>query len=208
MELVQGIYAISGCMFAGKTEELIRRSNRVKRANLEVLVFKPTEDVQSNGVVKSHDKKMLEAIEIADPIEILELALLPFANVPFAAIDEVQFFDIKIIEVCEILANEGVHVVVAGLNLDFRGEPFGPMKKLICLADEVETFTAICAVDGCMRDATRTQRIVNGEPADYSDPIIMVGAQEKYEGRCRMHHDVPDIKNQKAKRFRHVRNEH
>jgi thymidine kinase len=106
------------------------------------------------------------------------------------AVDEVQFFGKEIIQICEDLADKGVRVIVAGLDMDFRGEPFGPMPQLLARAEFVTKLTAACTVCGCA--ATRTQRIINGHPADYNDPVILVGAKESYEARCRKHHIVPN----------------
>jgi thymidine kinase len=105
------------------------------------------------------------------------------------AIDEVQFFDWTVAELCEKLANEGRRVILAGLDMDFRGEPFGPMPLLMAQAEGVDKLQAICMV--CGSPASRTQRLINGRPAHYNDPVIMVGASEVYEARCREHHQVP-----------------
>jgi thymidine kinase len=104
-------------------------------------------------------------------------------------IDEVQFFDPGIVGVARELVLGGRRVICAGLDLDFRGEPFGPVPTLLALAERVDKLEAICVV--CGESATRTQRIVNGVPADYDDPIIVIGAQEAYEARCRTCHTVP-----------------
>jgi thymidine kinase len=105
------------------------------------------------------------------------------------AVDEVQFFDWQISRVCEELAGRGLRVIAAGLDMDFRGEPFGPMPVLMAEAEEVSKLQAICVV--CGSPASRTQRLLDGEPASYDDPVIMVGASEVYEARCRHCHDVP-----------------
>lgn len=181
------IEVICGSMFCGKTEELIRRVRRASIAKQAVQVFKPTLDNRYHvRNVTSHNGQNFEAQAIASPSE-LTANLLPETTV--IAIDEVQFFSDDIITVVENLANRGLRVILAGLDMDFRGEPFGPMPQLLCIAEEVTKLHAICLI--CGENATRTQRLVNGEPAHYHDPIIMVGAQEAYEARCREHHIVP-----------------
>lgn len=184
------IEVICGGMFAGKTEELIRRVTRIKYARREVIVFKPTIDNRYDiKMVVSHDNSKLDSIPVSDSTEILK----NINNLPYAvAIDEAQFFDAGLIEVLERLANSGVRVIVAGLDLDFRGEPFGIMPQIMARAEYITKLQAICNV--CGDPATRTQRIINGEPADYDDEIILVSAAEKYEARCRHCHQVPRSK--------------
>lgn len=182
------IEVICGGMFAGKTEELIRRINRIHYAKKEVLVFKPKIDNRyDESSVVSHSQKKIKSIVISNALEILEITkkALPYA----IAVDEVQFFDDSLIDVAEELANNGVRVILAGLDLDFRGEPFGIMPKLLARAEYITKLEAICQV--CGHPATRTQRIIDGKPADYDDPIILVSASEKYEARCRHCHQVP-----------------
>lgn len=181
------IEIICGSMFCGKTEELIRRVRRAIIAKRTVQVFKPLID-HRYGIerVTSHDGQNIEAKPIAKPGEILAL-LEP--NTSVIAIDEAQFFDESLIPVVEELASRGLRVICAGLDLDFRGEPFGQMPQLLAHAEDVTKLHAICVV--CGEQASRTQRLVNGNPARYHDPIIMIGAKEVYEARCREHHDVP-----------------
>lgn len=181
------IEVICGSMFAGKTEELIRRINRIKYAKKSIVVFKPKIDNRYDDIqVVSHSNLRVDAIPISTAKEACKyLTALPYA----VAFDEVQFFKKDIIDLCERLANSGVRVICAGLDLDFRGEPFGIMPKLLCHAEFVTKLNAICSV--CGAPATRTQRIINGRPADYDDPIILVSAAEKYEARCRFCHQVP-----------------
>ncbi len=182
------IEVICGCMFAGKTEELIRRINRITYAKKTILVFKPKIDnrYDENSVV-SHSQKKIKSIVISKAEEILTHLK---GNMPYAiAVDEVQFFGEDLIPVIDALANSGVRVIVAGLDQDFRGEPFGIMPLLLARAEYVTKLNAICQV--CGQPATRTQRIIDGEPADYDDPIILVSAAEKYEARCRHCHKVP-----------------
>jgi thymidine kinase len=181
------IEVICGSMFCGKTEELIRRVRRAIIAKQTVQVFKPIID-HRYGVerVTSHDGQNLEAQPIAKAGEIPAL-LSPKTTV--VAVDESQFFDVAIVPIVEDLAARGIRVICAGLDLDFRGEPFGPMPQLLARAEEVTKLHAICVV--CGEQASRTQRLVNGNPARYDDPIIMIGAKEVYEARCREHHTVP-----------------
>jgi len=179
------IEVICGSMFCGKSEELIRRVRRAIIAKQKVKVFKPSIDdrygIQS---VTSHTGQTVEAIPVASSHDILTLAN---GGTTVVAIDEVQFFDHGIIEVAQELADKhNIRVILAGLDLDFRGEPFGPMPQLLSIAEKVVKLHAICVV--CGESASRTQRLVNGEPAKYDDPIILVGAQESYEARCRTHH--------------------
>jgi thymidine kinase len=156
-------------------------------AKQELQVFKPSIDDRYSVLhVSSHSGQNIEAQAISKPTEILT-TLNPSTTV--VAIDEVQFFDMEIVPVVQELASRGIRVIVAGLDMDFRGEPFGPMPLLLSIAEDVTKLHAICVV--CGEDACRTQRLVNGDPARYDDPIIMVGAQEAYEARCRTHHQVP-----------------
>ncbi len=187
-EIAGRIEVVCGSMFSGKTEELIRRVRRAQIARQVVQVFKPALD-DRYGVQKitSHNGLFVEAVPVLDAVTLLSL-VEPETDV--VAIDEVQFFDWQVAAVCSTLANRGLRVILAGLDLDFRGEPFGPMPLLLALAEEVEKLHAICMV--CGQDASRTQRLINGKPASYNDPVILVGASEVYEARCRMHHQVPD----------------
>ncbi len=179
---------ISGCMFAGKTEELIRRIKVLEFAHQNVLVFKPRIDNRySDTKVASHAGSMVDSIIIDSAIEIMQY-VDPLVDV--VAIDEVQFFDDEVIEVCHFLACNGIRVMVAGLDMDFRGEPFGVMPRLLTEAEFVTKLTAVCVK--CGAPATRTQRIVNEKPASWNDPLIVVGAKENYEARCRHCHEILD----------------
>jgi len=183
------IEVICGSMFSGKTEELIRRVRRASIALQKVQVFKPDIDDRYNiQRVTSHNGQDFGAIPVRDSAALLA-RVEPDTTV--VAIDEAQFFDHGIVRVTNHLANNGVRVIIAGLDMDFRGEPFGPMPALLCRADEVQKLHAICMV--CGENASRTQRLVNGQPARYDDPIILVGASEAYEARCREHHSVPGL---------------
>lgn len=176
---------IVGPMFSGKSEELIRRVTRAIIAKQRVQAFKHAiDDRYAALAVASHAGRTLEAQPVASAAQLLE-AVEPDTQV--VAVDEAQFLDDGVVEVVERLADAGKRVIVAGLDLDFRGEPFGPMPQLIARAEVVEKLTAICR---CGRAATRTQRLIHGKPAHYDDPTVLVGAAESYEPRCRACHVV------------------
>ena len=182
-----GLEVVVGSMFSGKSEELIRRVKRAVIARRTVQVFKPAiDDRFGSELVRSHDGDSFVARPVRSSAEIVPL-LSPETSV--VGIDEVQFFDPGIVGVVRDLVADGRRVICAGLDLDFRGEPFGPVPTLLALAERVDKLEAICVV--CGESATRTQRIVNGVPAYYDDPIIVIGAQEAYEARCRTCHTVP-----------------
>ncbi len=184
---VGSVEVICGSMFCGKTEELIRRLRRARIAKQKVQVFKPMIDNRYNhSKVTSHSGIDVDALPVQTSEEIL--AALD-ADTTVVGVDEVQFFDDGIVEVVEQLAEQGKRVIVTGLDMDFRGEPFGCMPQLIARAERVEKLQAICMV--CGEAASRTQRLVDGKPAHYNEPIVVVGAQEMYEARCRQHHEVP-----------------
>jgi thymidine kinase len=181
------IEVICGSMFSGKSEELIRRIRRAQIARQRVAVFKPAlDDRYDRRQVASHDGSRMEAIAVRESAEIP--GRLP-EGTTVAAIDEAQFLDDGIATVAQALAASGVRVIIAGLDMDFRGEPFGAMPRLMALAETVDKLQAICMV--CGAPASRTQRLVDGRPAAYTDPIILIGAQEAYEARCRTHHVIP-----------------
>jgi len=178
---------ITGSMFCGKTEELIRRLRRATIAKQKVQVFKPTIDDRYAIVkVKSHSGFEYDANPIGNASEILQKLR---TDTTVVGIDEGQFFDDDIIDIVDKLANQGIRVIVTGLDTDFRSEPFGPMPILMSKAEVVDKLHAICVV--CGEQASRTQRLVDGEPARYEDPVVIVGASEMYEARCRKHHQVP-----------------
>ena len=179
---------ICGSMFCGKTEELIRRVRRATIARKTVQVFKHRVDVRYKGetFISSHDGNNIHAEPVSEGGDVLN-QLRPETTV--VAIDEAQFFDKRLPSVVHELASRGLRVIVAGLDTDFRGEPFGAMPQLLSLAEEVTKLRAICVV--CGEAASRTQRLVNGQPAFYDDPLILIGATESYEARCRQHHYVP-----------------
>ena len=180
------VEVICGSMFSGKTEELIRRARRAVIAQQTIQVFKPAlDDRYGIQLVSSHTGQNIEAEPVNSPQEILHRLA---DGTTVVAIDEAQFFDAHLIQVVDTLAARGIRVIIAGLDLDFRGEPFGPMPQLLCRAEEGTKLHAICVKCGDL--ASRTQRLVNGNPARYDDPIILVGAQESYEARCRKHHEI------------------
>jgi thymidine kinase len=174
-------------MFSGKTDELIRRLVRATIAKQKVQVFKPAIDVRyAVEKVTSHAGSQYDAIPVANASDIRGKL---DSDTTVVGIDEAQFFDPAIAEVAQELASRGIRVIVAGLDMDFRGEPFGPMPLILAKAERVDKLHAICMV--CGDEASRTQRLVNGEPAKYDDPVVIVGAAELYEARCRAHHEVP-----------------
>lgn len=187
---VQGgwIEVICGSMFSGKSEELIRRIKRAQFAKQQIAVFKPEIDNRySQKEVVSHNGTKVIAIPVANSSHI---QAFDKEGYDIIAIDEAQFFDEEIVETVIELANSGFRVILAGLDQDFRGEPFGPMPNLLAIAEHVTKLQAVCTV--CGSPASRTQRLINGVPAGYDDPIILVGASEAYEARCRQHHEVPN----------------
>ena len=180
------IEVICGPMFAGKMEELIRRVTRMEYAHKNFLVFKPLIDNRySIDEVVSHSKYKKKAINIKEAKEIL-----PYITDDIQAIvvDEVQFFDESMISVLTNLANKGLRVICAGLDLDFKGKPFGIIPSLLAIAERITKLTAICMC--CGEEATRTQRIIDGHEAYDDDPVVLVGAKESYEARCRRCHKV------------------
>ena len=179
---------ITGSMFSGKTEELIRRVRRALYARRSVQVFKPAVDTRSDEtVIRSHNGIRHLAVAAKNSTDLMAQV---HPDTDIIAIEEVQFFDIGIVEACQQLADGGHQVIVAGLDMDFRGCPFGPMPTLLAIADEVVKLRAICAK--CGLDASRSQRLINGKPAPVSAPTVLIGAQEHYEARCRHHHEVTE----------------
>ncbi|MCL5036717.1 MAG: thymidine kinase [Chloroflexi bacterium] len=178
---------ICGSMFSGKSEELIRRVKRARIARQNVQVFKASlDDRYSHEEVCSHDGGSVEAVPVGDPWEIME-NVKPETQV--VGIDEVQFFSDEIIDIVKELAEKGKRVIVAGLDQDFRGEPFGPVPALLAIAEVIDKLHAICMV--CGSPASRSQRLINGKEAAYDDDLIIVGAEQVYEARCSMCHKVP-----------------
>lgn len=181
-------------MFAGKTELLLKEITRAEYAGKKVQVFKPAIDDRwgKQSHIRSHSGGEHEAFAVETSLDILTSL---DTDTQVVAIDEIQFFDEQIVDVVVFLLDMDVRVVFAGLSLDFRGEPFGSMPILLALCDELERPTAICneVVDGhiCGAEATRTQRLINGQPANYHDPIVLIGAEQEYQARCPNHHKIP-----------------
>jgi thymidine kinase len=182
------IEVISGVMFSGKSEELIRRVRRAIIARKRVQVFKSHLDGRYTGIyaISSHDGRSAEAVPVDSSAQIAQ-CLDPIAQV--IAIDEAQFLDDSIVDLTASLAARGRRVILAGTDTDFRGEPFGPMPQLMAVAEVVDKLHAICVL--CGSPASRNQRLVEGRPARYDSPVIQVGGTESYEARCRACHQVP-----------------
>lgn len=182
---------ICGSMYSGKSEELIRRLRRMIYAKKSVLCFKHAIDKRygmEEDVIVTHNKNTLFAIPIQKSSDLLD-HILPDTEV--VGIDEIQFFDEGIVDVVKILSDRGIKVIMAGLDQDFKAEPFGFMPILMAISEKVDKLQAVCMV--CGADANRSQRIINGAPAPYDSPIVLVGAVEAYEARCSRHHIVPKL---------------
>jgi len=181
------VEVIVGSMFSGKTDELIRRLRRATIAKQKVQVFKPAiDDRFAEAKVTSHAGNDFDALPIQSAVQIFDHL---DKETTVVAVDEAQFFDPEIIQIIQRLADSGVRVIAAGLDTDFRGEPFGPMPTLMAQAERVDKVHAICMV--CAEEASRTQRLLDGKPAHFNDPVVVIGASELYEARCRKHHEVP-----------------
>lgn len=180
------IEMVVGPMYSGKSEELIRRLKRAKIAKQEVIVFKPSIDNRySQEDVVSHSGVAIQAVPINDLNKIWDY-ILPQTQV--VGFDEVQFFEKGIIEIVIKLADKGIRVICAGLDMDFKAVPFGVIPELLARAEFVDKLQAVCVK--CGDPATRTQRIIDGKPARFDDPVILVGATESYEARCRKCHQI------------------
>jgi thymidine kinase len=182
------IEVITGVMFSGKSEELLRRVRRALIARKKVQVFKSHLDDRYSGLqkVSSHDGRGIEARPITHSREVAEFV---DPDTEVVAVDEAQFLDPGIVGVANDLADRGMRVIVSGTDMDFRGLPFGPMAHLLAVAEQIDKLHAICVV--CGELATRNQRLINGRPAPAEGPTIQVGGGESYEARCRRHHEVP-----------------
>lgn len=180
---------ITGPMSCGKTEELLRRIRRCVIAKQKIKVFSPQIDTRSNGdYIESRNGLWTDAIKVEHSIQIMQ-NVKPDDEV--IAIDELQFFDSNIVKVVSTLMKEGKKVIGKGLELDFKSEPFGSMPQLMCIATKVDKLEAVCMKCGS-EHASRTQRLINGEPADKSSPLIMIGGDETYEARCVKCYELPD----------------
>jgi thymidine kinase len=182
------VHVIAGCMFCGKTDEMLRLLRRFSIAGRQVVLVKPRLDTRTDEVTvvsRSGAQHRAATVESSAEIE----AAVGMADI--VAIEEGQFFDEGLPEVVEAMAATGKQVIVTGLDRDFRGVPFGAMPRLLALADQVTKLTAICMV--CGEPATRTQRLIDGNPAPADSPLIVIGGlgDETYEARCRLHHEVP-----------------
>jgi len=183
------VHVICGCMFCGKTDEMLRLLRRFSIAGRRVILVKPRLDTRTDALtVVSRSGAQHTALSVEDAAQIEAFV----GEADIVAVEEGQFFDDGLPEVVERLADAGKQVLVTGLDRDFRGIPFGPMPRLMALADQVTKLTAICVV--CGEPATRTQRLIDGGPAPAESPLIVIGGMgdETYEARCRLHHEVPD----------------
>jgi len=175
-------------MFCGKTDELLRLLRRISLAGRRVLLVKTSLDPRTDQLtVVSRSGAQHHAVAVESSADIVALV----GDADIVAVEEGQFFDERLPQVVEQLADAGKQVLVTGLDRDFRGIPFGPMPRLMALADQVTKLTAICMV--CGEPATRTQRLIDGRPATADSPLIVIGGlgDETYEARCRQHHEVP-----------------
>jgi thymidine kinase len=190
MPVMGSLEVVTGPMFSGKTDELIRRLRRARIARQKVQVFFPEIDSRyagnEFGKVTSHTGTEFDAVPVRTAQDILPLVE---DDVSVVGIDEAQFFDEDILRVAGRLVESGIRVIVTGLDTDFRGEPFGPIPSLMAQAERLDKLQAICMV--CGEPASRTQRLIGGKPADVHDPVVVVGDNEMYEARCRAHHSVP-----------------
>ena len=181
------IECICGSMFSGKSEELLRRIKRGVIAKQKVLLFKTSIDNRyEENKVSTHNGNSYESVNIDKAEQIYEY--INDEKYDIIGIDEVQFFDDKIVEVINKLADNGVRVIVAGLDMDFKAEPFHPMPEIMAISEMVTKLHAVC--NKCGKEASRSQRLINGEPAKYDDPIVVIGANESYEARCRHCHEI------------------
>lgn len=178
------IELITGCMFSGKTEEFIKRIRRHQYAKQKVIVFKPSIDKRySVEQVSSHSGMKIESFPMTNSQEMMKFLKNHNTNIDVVGIDEVQFFDVNIVEAISELADNGILVIVNGLDKDYRNDAFQNVDRLLVLAEYVDKLSAICYV--CGGNANRTQRIVNGIPAKWDEPLVLISADDKYEARCR-----------------------
>ena len=182
------VEVITGVMFSGKSEELLRRVRRAMIARRKIQVFKSQLDDRYSGIhtISSHDGRHVEALPVSNSRDVAEYVE---SDTDVVAVDEVQFMDDGIVEVVNDLADRGIRVIVSGTDMDFRGLPFGPIGPLLAIAEKIDKLHAICVV--CGELATRNQRLIDGRPAPAEGPTIQVGGMESYEARCRAHHVVP-----------------
>ncbi|WP_381415452.1 thymidine kinase [Spiroplasma endosymbiont of Anurida maritima] len=177
---------IVGCMFAGKTEEFIRRLIRLEYAKFKIQVFKPSVDNRyKEDSVTSHNNRSFDAVAVVSAEDLYNSV---DKDTKVVGIDEVQFFDANIVKIANKLADENKLVIMNGLDKDFRGESFDNVAQLMALSENVKKLHAICVICGNL--ANRTQRIINGKPANYNDKIILIGEKDAYEARCRHCHQI------------------
>ena len=182
------IEVICGCMFSGKTEELIRRLKRATFAKQKVQIFKHSFDTRYDELcITTHYGLKLPTITCLTAGDIMKAL---DNKIQVVGIDEMQFYGNDIIPAIEEIASQDIRVIISGLDMDFRGEPFGAMPQLLTLAEKVDKLSAICSI--CGEPATRTQRLLDGHPAPYDSEVVSVGSVEKYEARCRKCHVVPN----------------
>lgn len=187
MEFNGKLEVITGCMFAGKTEELLRRLRRAEIANKSIEIVKPEiDDRHGETTVGTHVGRTWEATVV--PVSDKGTSQLKNISADVIAVDEFNFFTDEFIPVLDELANEGSRVIISGLDQTYRGDPFEPMDKAVAIADSVDKLSAVC--EECGRDATKTQRIIDGEPAPVDAPTVLVGAEESYQARCRSCHEL------------------
>lgn len=181
------IECICGSMFSGKSEELLRRIKRGVIAKQKVLLFKPSIDNRyDENRVSTHNGNSYDSISIEKSSDILNF--VKDKNYDIIGIDEIQFFDNNIVKIINKLADDGIRVIVAGLDMDFKAEPFHPMPEIMAISEMVTKLHAVC--NKCGKEASRSQRLINGKPAKYDDPIVVIGASESYEARCRHCHEI------------------
>lgn len=183
---IGALEVITGCMSSGKSEELIRRLKRATIAKQQVLVFKPAIDSRTGMNIASRDGKVFDAIVLSNLADLNEIVRTYHAVIAF---DEVQFFEEELVHIIRRLVNNGHRILAAGLDTNFRGEPFGIVPQLLAEADMVTKLNAVCV--RCGNAAIRTQRLICGAPAPYNSPSIVIGGNDLYEARCRSCHEVP-----------------
>ena len=181
------IECICGSMFSGKSEELLRRIKRGVIAKQKVLLFKPSIDNRyDENRVSTHNGNSYDSISIEKSSDILNF--VKDTKYDIIGIDEIQFFDNDIVKIINKLADDGIRVIVAGLDMDFKAEPFHPMPEIMAISEMVTKLHAVC--NKCGKEASRSQRLINGKPAKYYDPVVVIGASESYEARCRHCHEI------------------
>ena len=185
------IECICGSMFSGKSEELLRRIKRGVIAKQKVLLFKPSIDNRyDENRVSTHNGNSYDSISIEKSSDILNF--VKDTKYDIIGIDEIQFFDNDIVKIINKLADDGLRVIVAGLEMDFKAEPFHPMPEIMAISEMVTKLHAVC--NKCGKEASRSQRLINGKPAKYDDPVVVIGASESYEARCRHCHEIERYK--------------